>query len=163
MNVSILLMICSLAAPPDAWPSFLGQGASKIDPATIPLTWSPTENIAWQAKLPGKGQSSPVIWGDRVFVTAIEGTMKEKCYLIALSLDNGQELWRQTIESPQTVRSTYTQSRAAPTPVVDGDHVYAFFETGGVIATDHSGKRLWQRVLRRSAVLSLPAEWLIAV
>jgi outer membrane protein assembly factor BamB len=147
MHYAIFLLTASLTAPPDAWPAFLGQGASKIDPATIPLTWSPTENIAWQAKLPGKGQSSPVIWGDRVFVTAIEGTMKEKCHLVALSLEDGRELWRQTLDSPQTVRSTYTQSRAAPTPVVDADHVYAFFETGVVVATDHSGKPLWQRAL----------------
>lgn len=147
MNASILLMMCSLAAPPDAWPSFLGQGASKIDPATIPLTWSPTENIAWQAKLPGKGQSSPVIWNDRVFVTAIEGSMKDKCHLVALSLADGRELWRQTVAASQTVRSNYFQSRSAPTPAVDADRAYAFFETGNVVAVDHSGKLLWQRML----------------
>lgn len=144
---ALLLTMVVVSAPPESWPAFLGQGASRIDPATIPLTWSPTENIAWQAKLPGKGQSSPVIWGNRVFVTAIEGTMKEKCHLVALSLDNGQEVWRQTIASAQTVRSTYTQSRAAPTPVVDADRIYAFFETGAVVAADHSGKLLWQRIL----------------
>jgi outer membrane protein assembly factor BamB len=147
MNPSILLLFCTLAAPPDAWPSFLGQGASPIDPQTIPLKWSPTENIAWQAKLPGKGQSSPVIWSDRVFVTAIEGSMKDKCHLLALSLDDGHELWRDTAEASQTVRSNYFQSRSAPTPAVDGDRVYAFFETGNVLATDHSGKRIWQRLL----------------
>lgn len=146
LNVLILLA-ATIAAPPEAWPAFLGQGASAIDPATIPVTWSPTENVAWQAKLPGKGQSSPVIWGNRVFVTAIEGTMKEKCHLMALSLDDGQEIWRQTTASAQTVRSTYTQSRAAPTPVVDVNRVYAFFETGSVVATDHSGKLVWQRTL----------------
>ena len=62
---SLLLLAAMLfndgAAP--AWPGFLGQGASAVDPATIPTSWSPTENIAWKAKLPGKGQSSPVIWG----------------------------------------------------------------------------------------------------
>jgi outer membrane protein assembly factor BamB len=144
---AFLLVMSIVSAPPEAWPAFLGQGASSIDPGTIPVTWSPTENIAWQAKLPGKGQSSPVIWGGRVFVTSIEGSMKEKCHLVALSLDNGEELWRQTFPSTQTVRSTYTQSRAAPTPVVDAQRVYAFFETGGVVATSHDGKVLWQRAL----------------
>lgn len=144
---AIALTLIIVSAPPEAWPAFLGQGASRIDPATIPTKWSSTENIAWQAKLPGKGQSSPVIWGNRVFVTAIEGTMKEKCHLVALSLEDGQEVWRQTFASAQKVRSTYTQSRAAPTPVVADDRVYAFFETGSVVAADHSGKLLWQRTL----------------
>lgn len=144
---AVLLTMAIVSAPPEAWPAFLGQGATPIDPATIPEKWSPTENIAWQAKLPGKGQSSPVIWGDLVFVTAIEGSMKEKCHLVALALGDGHEAWRQTLASAQPVRSTYTQSRAAPTPVVDADRVYAFFETGSVVAVSHSGKVLWQRVL----------------
>lgn len=144
---TLILMVAAITAPPDSWPSFLGQGATNIDPATIPLTWSPTENIAWQAKLPGRGQSSPVIWHDQVFVTSIEGSMKDKCHLVALSLQDGHELWRQTIAASQTVRSNYFQSRSAPTPAVDAKRAYAFFETGNVVATDHSGKLLWQRVL----------------
>lgn len=147
MNPFILITLCTFAAPPDVWPSFLGQGASRIDVQTIPLTWSPTDNIAWQAKLPGKGQSSPVIWNDRVFVTSVEGSMKDQCHLVALSLDDGRELWRVTSEAAQTVRSNYFQSRSAPTPVVDADRVYAFFETGNVVATDHLGKRIWSRSL----------------
>ena len=147
MNSSIVLLICTLAAPPATWPAFLGQGATPIDPQTIPITWSPTENIAWEAKLPGKGQSSPVIWGDRVFVTGIEGSMKDKCHVVALSLVDGQELWRETIAASQTVRSNYFQSRSAPTPAVDVNHVYTFFETGNVLALDHLGKQVWQRDL----------------
>lgn len=147
MYPSVLIMLCTLTAPPDIWPSFLGQGASRIDFETIPLNWSPTENIAWQAKLPGKGQSSPIIWNDRVFVTAIEGSMKDQCHLVALSLVDGRELWRDTSEASQTVRSNYFQSRSAPTPAVDANRVYAFFETGNVIATDHLGNRIWSRSL----------------
>ena len=147
MLQELMIITAAIAAPPEVWPAFLGQGASPIDPVTIPLTWSPTENIAWQTKLPGKGQSSPVIWNDRIFVTAIEGTMKEKCHLLGLSLQDGRKLWCRTNASAQTVRSTYTQSRAAPTPVVDADRVYAFFETGNVIAADHAGNIVWQRIL----------------
>ncbi|MFV0446630.1 MAG: hypothetical protein ACK5Q5_23920 [Planctomycetaceae bacterium] len=61
MTTLPIVLTVLLGASPDAWPAFLGQGASPIDAATIPLTWSPTENIAWTASLPGKGQSSPVI------------------------------------------------------------------------------------------------------
>lgn len=146
LNVLILLA-STFAAPPDSWPAFLGQGASPINAETIPITWTPTENIAWQAKLPGKGQSSPIIWNGRVFVTSIEGSMKDKCHLVGLSLSDGRELWRQTVAASQTVRSNYFQSRSAPTPAVDAKHVYAFFETGNVVATDHEGKIAWQRNL----------------
>ena len=149
MNPALILVLtCCLAGAPDAWPAFLGQGASAVDPASIPLNWSPTENIAWTANIPGKGQSSPVIWGDSVFVTSIEGSMKDKCHLVALSLADGHELWRKEFESPQTTRSNYFQSRSAPTPVVDGDRVYAFFETGILVACSQStGEVVWQRSL----------------
>lgn len=148
MNLSsLVVMAACMVGPVDTWPAFLGQGATPIAPELIPLTWSPSENIAWTAKLPGKGQSSPVIWGDKVFVTSIEGSMKDKCHLVALSLVDGHELWRKTFDSPQTIRSNYFQSRSAPTPVVDGDRVYAFFETGVLVACNHAGEIAWQRDL----------------
>lgn len=148
MNFSSLVVMAACAlGPVDTWPAFLGQGATPIAPESIPLSWSPSENIAWTAKLPGKGQSSPVIWGDKVFVTSIEGSMKDKCHLVALSLVDGHELWRKTFDSPQTIRSNYFQSRSAPTPVVDGDRVYAFFETGVLVACNHAGEIAWQRDL----------------
>ena len=145
--IKALFLLAALATPTDSWPAFLGQGASPVDPATIPLKWSPNENVAWQAKIPGKGQSSPIIWDGLVFATSIEGTMKEKCHVICLALSDGKEVWRQTIDSAQPVRSTYTQSRAAPTPVADAERVYAFFETGNVVAFNHRGELQWQRAL----------------
>jgi outer membrane protein assembly factor BamB len=144
------LLLCCLmfndGATP-AWPGFLGQGASAVDSATIPTTWSPTENIAWKTKLPGKGQSSPVIWGDKIFVTAIDGTMKDHCHVIALNLNDGQIVWDQKLDPYQPVRSNYFQSRSAPTPLVDANGVYAFFETGNLVAFSLSGEQLWQRGL----------------
>lgn len=139
------MMLIEGATP--AWPGFLGQGASPLDPATIPVSWSATQNIAWKARLPGKGQSSPVIWGDRIFVTAIEGTMKDHCHVVALNKADGSIAWDLRLEPFQPVRSNYFQSRSAPTPVVDQNAVYAFFETGNLVAISHSGEQLWQRGL----------------
>jgi outer membrane protein assembly factor BamB len=130
-----------------SWPAFLGQGAGTIDPTSIPLQWSDKENIAWKTDLPGQGQSSPIIWNDNVYVTSIEGTMKEKCYLLGVALADGSERWRVQLDSAQPVRSTYTQSRSAPTPCADSAAVYAFFETGNVAAVSHQGEILWQREL----------------
>lgn len=142
-----LLILAALASPTDAWPAFLGQGSTPVDPASIPTEWSHDKNIAWRAELPGKGQSSPIIWGDKVFVTSIEGSMKETCFVVALNLADGKELWRKSFDSVVPVRATYTQSRSAPTPVADAENVYAFFETGGVVCLSHSGDVVWQRAL----------------
>ncbi|MFN5286091.1 MAG: pyrrolo-quinoline quinone, partial [Planctomyces sp.] len=71
MSSLLLLLSLLLPADPPAWPGFLGVGATPIEPASIPLNWSPTQNVAWDASLPGHGQSSPVIWNDLAFVTTV--------------------------------------------------------------------------------------------
>lgn len=147
MLLKTLLLTIVLGGSPDTWPGFLGQGATVVDPETIPLTWSPTEHVVWTTKLPGKGQSSPVIWGDRVYVTAIDGTMKERCQVTALKLSDGTIAWNHTAKAAQTVRANYFQSRSAPTPVVDERAVYTFFETGNLLAFSHEGGLLWERKL----------------
>lgn len=140
-------LLIAFTTPTDVWPAFLGQGSTPVDPTTIPLEWSPEKNIAWKSELPGKGQSSPVIWDDKIFVTSIDGSMKETCYVIALDLKDGHKLWQHSMESVVPVRSTYTQSRSAPTPVADSENVYAFFETGGVVCLNHAGEVVWQRAI----------------
>ncbi len=139
-----------VAAEPQAWPGFLGQGASAIDPATIPVTWAPDRNIAWKARLPGYGQSSPVIWGDKVFVTSVEGPMKDTWHVSCLSLADGKLLWRHSLENSVKVENGLYTSRAAPTPVVDAQHLYAYFESGDLVALTHTGEPVWQRSLSES-------------
>lgn len=150
MNLAILIMGLLLGGDPQSdrsWPAFLGQGATAIDPTTIPVSWSPEKNVAWRAKLPGKGQSSPVIWGNRVFITSIDGSMKDRCQITSIDLDAGQLQWTKTFPASQTVRTNYFQSRSASTPVVDAERLYAFFETGNLIALTHTGDLVWQRSL----------------
>ncbi|MDX1947832.1 MAG: PQQ-binding-like beta-propeller repeat protein [Pirellulaceae bacterium] len=131
------------------WPGFLGAGPVHVKPESIPLTWSPTMNIAWQAPLVGYGQSSPIVWGDRVFVTAVEGPDKDICHVLAFSLADGKHLWKHSFETSDKVKSSLYVSRAAPTPVVDGRGVYAFFESGDVIALSLDGHPQWQRSLSK--------------
>jgi outer membrane protein assembly factor BamB len=145
--ITLALMCLTPGATPDAWPGFLGAGRTPLDANTLPLKWSPTENVAWKATLPGQGQSAPVIWGDKVFVTCIEGPTKDTCHVVALALADGKQLWNHKQPGTQKVRSNYFQSRSAPTPVVDGDRVYAFFETGDLVALSHDGKPVWERTL----------------
>ncbi len=147
----LLLLVWSLAAETNAsnWPGFLGAGAGPVTSEELPLEWSPEKNVAWKAELPGHGQSSPVIFGGRVFVTSIEGPMKDKCHVLAFDLANGKELWKHTLDSSDPVKNSVYVSRAAPTPVADEQGVYCFFESGDVVALAHDGKVRWSRSLAK--------------
>lgn len=154
VKVACLIGFLAIAADPgnvpqQTWPGFLGAGATPVEANSLPLFWSPKNNIAWSTAIPGAGQSSPILWGDRIYVTSVEGQMKDWCHVIALSLKDGAILWDTKFPSSQKVRSNRTQSRAAPTPLADKDGVYAFFETGELVALDHLGKTRWNLSLTR--------------
>ena len=136
---------CGTEATAD-WPSFRNGGASQID-SILPTTWSASQGIAWQRELIGYGQSTPVVRGGKVYLSAVEGPMKDNCVILCLDLKNGEELWKFSFESSNKAPSNYAASRAAPTPIVDNDAVYSFFESGDVVAIDHSGKKRWHRNL----------------
>ncbi len=142
----LLICLCNADAPPH-WPAFLGQGASELKTASLPLEWSPTKNIAWQAEIPGHGQSSPIIWGEQVFVTSIEGPLKDTCHVVAYDLAHGKHKWRHAFESSDKVKNSLYVSRAAPTPVTDGQSVFAFFESGDVVALSLAGTERWRKSL----------------
>jgi outer membrane protein assembly factor BamB len=155
--VAVLLWtvsLCSASDPasvavdkPHQWPAFLGSGATPLNEETLPLTWDAEKNIAWKATIPGKGQSSPVIYGDLVVATSIEGAMKEKSHVCAYDLSSGVARWTHSFDASSPVRSNYFQSRSASTPAIDARGVYAFFETGDVVAVSHEGRELWRRSL----------------
>ena len=147
INLPLLLFVAVLPPVADAWPAFLGAGASAAKAEQIPLKWSPTEGVAWRATLPGHGQSSPVIWGERVFLTSVEGPQKDTFHLVCLDLASGKELWRKSTKNSAPVANSVYVSRAAPTPVVDATRVIAQFESGDCVAYAHDGKELWTRSL----------------
>lgn len=137
-------------AATENWPGYLGQGRSgDLRAKSLPLKWTPEKNIAWKAELPGHGQSSPIIWRDRVYVTSVEGPLKDHYFLVAVSLADGRELWRHKLESTDKVKNSFYVSRAAPTPAADSAGVYAFFESGDLVALDHAGTVRWQRSLAK--------------
>jgi len=144
-----VLLATAVGADAPAWPGFLGAGAAPIAADSLPLTWSPADNIAWRAALPGHGQSSPVIHGADVFVTAVEGPLKDTCHVLCLSLADGTERWRHSLPSTLPVKNSLYVSRAAPTPAVDADRVYAFFESGDLVAVGRDGRPAWSRSLSR--------------
>ncbi len=140
------------------WPRLRGADADGIAKrADIPLTWSDTENMAWKTALPGPGSSSPIVWGDKVFVICWSGygdkpeaqdMTKLQRHLVCLSLADGKIIWDKTVPAaqPEDPYQGYITEHgyASSTPVTDGERVYAFFGKSGALAFDFDGKQLWQ-------------------
>jgi outer membrane protein assembly factor BamB len=147
------LIVISVAVPPLAdaadWPGWRGPHRTGVTEDTgAPTTWSADEGAAWRVELPGQGVSSPVIWGDRVFVTAAEGPRQEELIVLALAAADGRELWRLRLwGTAPTLYNAEKSGMATPTPVTDGEHLFAFFGTGDVFCIDVDGRLVWQRSL----------------
>ena len=133
------------AAP---WTEFLGNGSLSLHGGdSIPSEWSDSRNVAWQSVVPGYGQSSPVASRGRAFATGVEGPSKETLLVTAFDLQSGQAIWTHRSPSSQRIKDSNMVSKAAPTPAADDRGVYAFFETGDLLAIGHDGIRLWERSL----------------
>lgn len=128
----------------DAWVSFRNGGPSQSS-QPLPTQWSPEHGIAWQAELPGYGQSAPVIHDGRVVVTSVLGPNCRQISVQCFELASGEERWSRELESSVGHPSNYMNARAAPTPIVDADGIYAFFETGDFVCFDWSGRMRWHR------------------
>ncbi len=138
------------------WSCFRGPtGMGTSEAKGLPETWSPTENIAWKTELPGPGASSPVVFGDRIYITCYTGFFVPgesggskknlKRHLIALKRDGGEIVWDKALPAKLPEEDEIRDHGfAASTPAVDAERIYTFYGKSGVIAFDHSGKQLWQ-------------------
>ena len=145
----MLFLIFCAATNAENWPGWRGPARSGVtSDRGAPLHWSPKQNVAWKAHLPGAGSSNPIVWGNRVFVTASEGPRHDELHLVCLTLDTGKLLWDLRLwgTSPTLYHATKS-SMASPSPVTDGEHVYAFYGTGDVFCVDLDGRLQWQRSL----------------
>ncbi|MFC1713734.1 PQQ-binding-like beta-propeller repeat protein [Candidatus Poribacteria bacterium] len=141
----ILLVTIVLTTPASAenWAQWRGPFLNGSTSETnLPATWSKTENVLWTVKMPGPGQSTPIIWEDRVFVTAIEEE-SEKMWAVCLNRADGRELWKHEIGTGFFGRTGNTG--ASPSPIVDGKRVYFLYGTTDFVAFDMDGQLLWQR------------------
>lgn len=148
-NAIVLLCIFAfptLALTNDQWAAFRGDGSGTTT-ADLPTTWSTKQGIAWNVNIPGYGQSSPVVWNDRVFVTSSDGPFQESCQVHAYDLRSGAKLWTSKVAATTKVENYFRNSRAAPTCVVDEARVYSFFASGDVTAMTHAGEKLWSTPL----------------
>ena len=125
------------------WPSFRNDGSGTVAVTKAPLRWAPDQNISWRAVIPGYGQSAPVVWGGRVFLTSSDGPWQERGFVHAYELETGKKLWSTEVPATTRVENYFRNSRAAPTSVVDANVVVSFFPGGDVVAMDHEGKAIW--------------------
>jgi outer membrane protein assembly factor BamB len=166
----VVLVLLPGVAPAADWPQFRGPDATGVSAETgLPDAWSATENVAWKVPIPGRGWSSPIVWGEKVFITTAVGEGKEdapkkglyfggnrdappasphRWVVLCLDLETGKTLWERTVHQGLPSRARHIKNTfASETPVTDGEGVYAYFGDVGLFALDMEGKVRWSKSL----------------
>lgn len=142
------LMTATTALTADDWPRFRGPGGSGLsDCKTIPTQWTDAD-YHWKITLPGTGVSSPVVWGDKLFITCADETTARHT-LICIRTGDGSSAWKSELAGAAHHHHDFN-AFASSTPAVDGQRVYYAWTTPehfNVIAFDHGGKEIWRRDL----------------
>jgi outer membrane protein assembly factor BamB len=144
--------VLALAGPLPAgdWPQFRGPGGTAVsDDTGLPLHWGPKQNVRWKADLPGRGLSSPVVAGGRLYVTCCSGHLQERLHVLCFDIATGKKRWERQFWATGNTMCNPKTCMAAPTPVTDRKRVYALFATGDLVALDAEGGLLWYRALAR--------------
>lgn len=129
-------------------PQFRGAGGRGVaEVKGLPLTWGDKENLRWQAELPGRGLSNPVIADGRVYVTACSGYNQTRLHVLCFDQATGAKLWERQLWATGGTLCHPKTNMAAPTPVTDGRHVYALFATADLVCYDRDGRLCWYRSL----------------
>ena len=163
------------------WPQWRGPRANGVSPlGTPPLQWSENKNVRWKLRLPGIGHSTPIIWGDRVFLTTAVpygdpvaavpenapgahdnrlSTRNHKFVVLAVGRVDGQMIWQRTVrkELPHE-GGHFTGSLASNSPVTDGEHLVAFFGSRGLYSFNLDGEPQWEKDLGRMQTLHAHGE-----
>lgn len=160
------------AAGSARWPGWRGLGQGVAAGERPPLEWAPAKNVLWKAAIPGRGHSSPIVWGARIFLTtAVEGEAvpgakavrhvadgqefvhpdatgadrRHAFKLLALDAGDGRLVWERTVWEGTPVDSRHKKaSFASPTATTDGERVYAYFGSEGLYAYDFDGTLAWK-------------------
>jgi outer membrane protein assembly factor BamB len=143
----VLLLVVGFVAGAD-WPQFRGSDSSGVATGPgVPAEFGPDRNLAWKADLPGRGPSSPVVVGGRVYLTASDGPKNDRLYILAFDARTGARLWQRTVWATGPTHSHPKTSMAGPTPVCDGQRVIALFGSDDLVCLDLAGNVLWVRAL----------------
>jgi outer membrane protein assembly factor BamB len=172
--IIVVFLTAGIIQAQENWPHWRGPHHNGIsDAANLPMKWSLEENIVWKTPLPSWSAATPIIWGDRIFITspskaepksepkqeaeeqAQEGRRRRrprrdpggsKLFLICISKKDGKILWEKELDDKNQIHNK--QNDATPSPVTDGKHVWIVTGTGKVAAFDFNGKEVWKRDLQ---------------
>ena len=157
--------VCTAASD---WPQFRGPGSlGAPEQKNLPETWSANQNVAWKTEIPGRGWSSPIVWGERIFVTSVvsDGPVeppKKGLYfggerptppkavhhwlVFCVDLPTGRIAWQKQVhEAPPAGPVHLKNNHAAETPVTDGERVFAYFGNHGLFCLDLDGNEVWSQ------------------
>ncbi len=138
------LLIASTATAAN-WPGFRGADGTGISSEkNLPLKWSATENVRWHIDLPERGNSSPIVWGDRVFVAQAVGGENRRT-LMCLDRATGKLLWQSGTTYTEREQTQRDNPFCSATPVTDGERIIASFGSAGLFCYDFAGKEVWHR------------------
>jgi outer membrane protein assembly factor BamB len=125
------------------WPAWRGpKGMGVTEETDLPVKWSKTENVKWRVTLPEPGNSTPVVWGDRVFVTQAVGNRRT---LMCLARSDGRQLWQSGVTTKEKEPTHATNPYCSASSVTDGERVIVSFASDGLVCYDFEGKELWKR------------------
>ena len=146
LATSLLLSLALLGtARADNWPNWRGPNFDGVAPGKgYPTNWSATENVRWKTKLPGPGASTPIVWGERIFLTcAVEANNTAVC------LDrDGKIVWQTPIGEKSRSGKNPKATGSNPSAVTDGEHVFFYFKSGDLACLDLAGKIVWEKNLQ---------------
>ena len=144
--IALVLLLTAGAALAANWPQWRGPSFDgSTTEAGLPATFATTEGVRWTAAMPGPSGSTPIVWGDRIFVSSTDaeaGTLLAIC----LNANTGKEIWRRSAGKDRQVARN---NMASPSPVTDGKTVWFHYGTQALLAYDFDGKLLWQRDLEK--------------
>ena len=168
LYLTLLGILGSDAFAADHWPQFRGPGAAGVSTnAALPDQWSTTENVAWKTDVAGRAWSSPIVWGNRIFLTTVvnlgeseppkkglyfggnrpEPSKSEHLWkVLCLDLETGKMQWEKIVHRGAPTTAIHLKSSyGAETPVTDGERIYAYFGNVGVFALTLDGKEAWSQ------------------
>lgn len=167
-----------LAASADNWPQFRGASMNPVvaDNPNLPEKWSTTENVKWVKDIPGLGWSSPVVWGNKVFLTTVDAAgdwerpkaglynpvgravpldIDHAWIVYCFAFDTGEKLWEKRVHVGKPATSRHPKNTyASETPATDGEHVFFLFGDVGLYAFDMDGNEVWKHEITPKETMS---------
>src|SRR5437016_199020 len=148
--VPAAFLLLAQPAAADNWPAWRGpEGNGHCKEKNLPVTWSATENVRWKVALPAEGMSTPVIWGDRIFLTQATNSGQKRA-VMCFDRKAGKLLWQQVVNYQEQEAVLYENEDhpyCRASPVTDGERVIVSHGSAGLFCYDLQGKALWHREL----------------